>query len=78
MSLYCHVKKGDKVLVNSGEFAGTISIVSEVIRFDCKKKGTFFKVILEDLPARSMKQKKTGVVKQVKRLIHSSNVESRN
>jgi ribosomal protein L24 len=75
MNLFCHVKKGDKVLINSGQFSGTISVVSDVVRSECKIKGEFFKIALSDLPKRTIKQKKTGVIKQVQRLVHSSNVE---
>ena len=75
MSLFCHVKKGDKVLINSGKFSGTISIVSEVVRSKCKIKGEFFRVALADLPKKTIKQKKTGVMKQVQTLVHSSNLE---
>jgi ribosomal protein L24 len=72
---FAHVKKGDKVIVNCGEFKGMITIVSGIFRFKNGKKPDTFKVALSDLPKRSIKNKKTGVVKQVDRLVHSSNVE---
>ncbi len=75
MGIFCHVKKGDKVLINSGQFSGTISTVSSVLRVKLKKDLVFFKVILNDLPKRTVKNKKTGTVKQVHRMIHSSNLD---
>jgi ribosomal protein L24 len=75
MNLFCHVKEGDKVLINTGEFSGTISVISKVIRMKCKKRGDFFKVLVKDLPMKTVRNKKTGATKQVQRLIHSSNIE---
>lgn len=75
MILFCHVKEGDKILVNNGEFAGTVSIISKVVRFKCKRRGEFFKVMIQDSPKKTVRNKRTGLTKQVQKLIHSSNIE---
>lgn len=76
MVLYCHVKKGDKVLIKTGKFKQTVSVVNQVVRFtNPSTKKDFFKLALNDLPKKTVKNKKTNSLNQVDVLIDSSNVE---
>lgn len=71
--LYCHVKKGDRILVTTGKYAKTISKVAEVIRV-ATKNSINFKVALESLPKKTLKKRGSNSTVEKNILIHSSNV----
>ena len=69
---FCHVKKGDRVIVLTGDFKRKVGIVTKVVRALDKKER--FLVALDCLPKRRMKKKKSNEFVEKDLLIDSSNV----
>ncbi len=70
MSVFCHIKKGDKVMVSSGKFKKSIGNVSVVKRLD----GNRFAIALDSIPKISKKKKKSQEYIEKDVFIDSSNV----
>jgi ribosomal protein L24 len=70
MAVFCHVKKGDKVIVNSGKFKKTVGNITAVFKLDKNK----FIVSIDSIPKISKKKKKSEDIVEKDVLIDSSNV----
>jgi ribosomal protein L24 len=70
MAVFCHVKKGDKVIVSSGKFKKTIGNVTSVSRLSVNR----FAVTIDSIPKISRKKKRSEDVIQKDIFIDSSNV----
>ncbi len=70
MTVFCHVKKGDKVIINSGKFKKTIGNITVVSRVSENR----FVVAIDSIPKTSRKKKGSEDVVQKDVFIDSSNV----
>ena len=70
MTVFCHVKKGDKVMICSGKFRKTIGNITVVCRISVNR----FAVAIDSIPKISKKKKRSEDIIQTDIFIDSSNV----